>query len=67
MNCTNNYDYDNDGIVYFEDWRKGEGYKNRDSLICSGMTEDEFNKFFDELEDEFFEYCEKMNLEGELV
>lgn len=60
--------YDED-IVYFDDWRKMEGHITKDELICKmvsdGATEEEIDEVWQGVIDEFYEWCEENELQGE--
>ncbi|HOR77221.1 MAG TPA: hypothetical protein PLG04_00260 [Anaerolineaceae bacterium] len=62
--------YDDDNILYFSDWRKDQGYysraKTRNMMLSNGYSQKQFEKEWDKIEKEFWDYCDDFDLEGDM-
>lgn len=60
-----------DGVAYFKDWLKANGYCSRDEFICDavseGKTEAEYEAEWVSLVSEFYDWCNENELSGETV
>lgn len=58
-----------ENIVYLNDWmRQEKGYTiegYRHDLIVEGLSEEQIDQMQEEVEEEFFEWCEDHDLRGE--
>jgi hypothetical protein len=57
-----------DGEAYLEQWLKVQGYSQKDQFICDhvadGKTEDEIDSLWEEVTNEFYDWCEKKAVEA---
>ena len=64
-------EYD-DTIVYFDDWIKNVSeYRNPwesifHDMIVEGHSEDDVDELREQLEDEFYDYCDEYDYRGEI-
>lgn len=61
-----------DGVtVYYDDWADENGFKRmedlRTELLESGCSEEELDSVVEEVEEEFEQWCEDNNVNGEYV
>jgi hypothetical protein len=60
-----------DGIAYFNDWLKtDQGVTReeiRESLIAEGKSEGDIESHFEDLEAMFGEWCDRNNLQAQIV
>lgn len=60
-----------DGIAYLNNWLKTNGYKDRDTFVndssVEGMSEEEIDSAWDEILEEFYDWCDKNGVMGEEV
>ena len=64
-------DFEGDYIAYFDDWLEANGhYKReaiRDRMLSAGEDEEAFDEIIEELEEEFFSWCEDNDVDGQTV
>ena len=62
---------DEDGDTFvtlmLEDWMRPNGYKSKDALVCSVEDEEEVERLWDEMLEEFEEFCDDNGWTGQEV
>lgn len=53
--------------IMLEDWMSTNGYKSRDSLVCTVEDEEEVERLWDAMLEEFEEFCDDNGWTGQEV
>lgn len=54
-----------DGCVYLKDWMAYNGYRSKDELICTHEDPEVYEPIWDEMIDEFQEWCDDNEVVGD--
>lgn len=54
-------------MVYLEDWRIAMHYRSKDEIICLSDTTEEAEEEWEKIEEEFEEWCDEYDVQGETV